>query len=166
MEDVRGTPRPVAFGEPRNCAVVQKFDPFDRSVDAVAVADGEAGEAFVLFIPGGYFLPCFLLKSLKSLVEVSDSLGVLLHIPVMDPVLLLDGFDEGRGELAKSDRIPDVKTLYEVSHRRWGDGVGMGSAEVGDGHEGCCGGARGSVWCHRDVGVRGTEWERVRRVSA
>ena len=119
------------------------------------------GEAFVLFIPRGYLLPGFLLKSFKPLVKVSDGLGILFHIPVVNPVPLLDGFNEGRGELTKSDRVADIKALYEVSCRGRGDGVGARGAEVGNGHEGGCGDSRGLVWCHGNVGVGGTEWERV-----
>ena len=162
VKDVRGASRPVAFGESRDCAVVQELDPFDGPMDAIAIADCKAGEAFILLIPGGYLFPRFFLEMLESLVEVSDSLSVLFHIPVMGSVLLLDSFDEGCGELAKSDGISDVETLYEVSCGRWGDGVSAGGTEVGDRHEGRCVGSRGLIGCHGDVGVWGAEWERVR----
>ena len=159
---MRGTPWSVAFGEAGDCAVVQQLDPFDRPVDAVAVADGEPRETFVLFVPRGYLFPSLFLESLKFLVEVSDGLGVLLHISVMDSVPLLDGFNQRCGKLAKLDGIPDVETLYEVSCGYRGDGISVGDAEIGDGHKGCSGGARGSIRCHGDVGIGGTEWERVR----
>ena len=68
VEDVRGTPWAVAFGESGYGAVVQQFDPLDGPVDAVAVADCEAGETLVLFVPGGYLLSCLLLESLQPLM--------------------------------------------------------------------------------------------------
>ena len=166
VEDVRDTSWSIPFGESRDCTVVQEFDPLDRSVNAVAVADSKAGEAFVLFIPRGYLFPCFFLESFESLMEVSNGLSILFHIPVVDPVPLLDGFDKGRGELTKSDRIADIKALYEVSRRGRGDRVDVRGVEVRERHEDRSGGARGSVWSHGDVGVRGTEWERVGRVGA
>ena len=115
VEDMGGTPWTVAFSEPRDCAVVQELDPFDGSVDTIAVADGEPGEAFVLFVPQRYLLPSFFLESFESLMEVSNSFGVLFHVPVVDPVSLLDGLDKRCGELTESDWVTDVEALYEVS---------------------------------------------------
>ena len=105
VENVRGTPRAVSFSESRDRAVIQQLDPFDGPVNAVAVADGEPGEALVFLISRGNLLPGLLLKSFEPLVKVSDGLSILFHIPVMDPVPLFDGFNEGRSELAKSDRV-------------------------------------------------------------
>ena len=161
MEDMGGTPWAVAFGESGDGAVVQQLDPFDGSVDPVAIADGEAGEAFVFFIPQGYLLPGLFLEALQSLVKVSNGLCVFFHIPVMDSISLFDGLDEGRGELTESDGVPDVKALYEVSCGRWRDGVDMGVVEIRDGHEDCRGSAGGLVWCHGYIGIGGVEWKGV-----
>ena len=115
VEDVGSTPRAIAFGEPGDCAVVQQLDPFDGSVDAVAVADGESREAFVLFIPRGYLLPSLLLKSLELLVKVSDGLSILILLLVMDPIPLPNGLYKGFSEATEPDRVVDIETLDEVS---------------------------------------------------
>ena len=117
MEDVRGTPWAVTFSKPGDGAVVQQFDPFDGSVDAIAVADGEAGEAFVFFIPWGYLLPGLLLETLQPLMGVSNGLRILVLFLMMDPVPLSDGPNERFGEAVKSDRVVDVESLNEVSSR-------------------------------------------------
>ena len=139
-----GTPWAVAFSEPGDCAVVQQLDPLDRSMDAVAVADGEAGEAFVFFIPWGYLLPSLLLEALQSLVEVSNGLRILVLLLVMDPILLPDGSDERLGEVVESDRIVNVESLNEVGGRGRQDEVSVRDVEIGDGHRDCHGSARGS----------------------
>ena len=135
MEDMGGTPWAVAFSEPRDCAIVQQLDPFDRSVDSIAIADGETREALILLISWRYLLPGLLLKAFEPLMKVSDGLGILFHIPVVDSVPLLDGLDKGRGELAESDRVADVKALNKVSRGSRGDGVDVRVVEVGDRHE-------------------------------
>ena len=135
-------------------------------MDAIAVADGEAGEAFVFFVPRRYLLPGLLLESLQSLVKVSDGLCVLFHVLVMDSISLLNGFDERRSELAKLGWVADVKALYNVSCRCRGDGISVGDVEVGDGHEDCCRGAWRSVWRHGDISVGGAEWKGVGGVVA
>ena len=65
-----GTTWAVAFCEAGHRIVVQQFYPLDRLVYTIAVADGEKGEAFVFFVPGGYLLPCLFLESLQFLMEV------------------------------------------------------------------------------------------------
>ena len=116
MEDVGGTPQAVAFGEPRDHAVVQQFDPFDGSVDTVAVADGETRETLVFLIPWGYLFPGLLLELLEPLVKVSNGLCILLLFLMMDSVLLSNGLYERLGEVAESDWVVDVKALNDVSH--------------------------------------------------
>ena len=162
VEDVRGTSQAVAFGECGNCAIVQQLDPFDGSMDAVAVADSKAGEAFVFFIPWGYLLPCLLLESFQSLVKISNGLRILLLLLMADPVLLPDGLNEGLGEVAESDWVVDVKALNDVSCRRRGDRIGVGDVEAGNGHEDRCRGAGGAIGGHGDISVRGSEWKGVR----
>ena len=105
----------VAFGETGDCTVVQQFDPFDRSMDAVAIADGEMGEAFVLFIPRRYLLPGLLLKAFEPLVKVSNGLCILLLFLMMDPVPLSNGLYKGLGKAAEPDWVSNVKALDEVS---------------------------------------------------
>ena len=123
VEDMGSTSWTVAFGEPGDCAIVQQLDPFDGLMDAIAVADGESGEAFVLFIPWGYLFPSLLLELLKPLVKVSDGFGILLLFLVMDPVALTDGLYELFSEIAEPDWIVDVEPLDNVSGRGWGDGI-------------------------------------------
>ena len=130
-------------------------------VDSIAIADCETGKTFVFLIPWGYLLPGLFLKAFEPLMKVGDGLGILLHIPVVDSIPLLDGFDEGRGELAEPDRIADVKSLYEVSCRGRRDGVDVRGVEVRDRHEDCSGSTRGAIWGHGDVGVGGAEWKGV-----
>ena len=98
-------------------------------MDAVAVADGEPGEAFVLFISRGYLLPSLLLKSLEPLVKVSDGLSILILLLMMDPIPLPDGLYELFSEGAESDWVVDIEPLDDVSSRGWRDGI-----NVGDGH--------------------------------
>ena len=117
VENVGSTAQTVAFGEAGDCAVVQELDPFDGTVDAVAVADGEIGKTFVLFIPGGYLLPGLFLKALQSLVKVSNGFRVLLLFLVVNPVLLPDGVNEGLSEVAESDWVVDIEPLNDVSSR-------------------------------------------------
>ena len=126
-------------------------------MDAIAITNREAREAFVLFIPGGYLLPSFFLEPFESLVKVSDGFSILLHVLVVDPVPLLDRFNEGRGELAESDGVSDVEALYEVGRGYGGNRVSARDVEVGDRHESCCSDGWGLIWCHRDVGVGGSE---------
>ena len=109
-----GTPRTVAFGEPGNGTVVQQFDPLDGSVDAVAIADGKAGEAFVFFIPQGYLLPGLFLESLEPLMKVSDGLCILFLFLVVDPIPLPNGLYERLGEIAEPNWVRDVETLDKV----------------------------------------------------
>ena len=104
-------------------------------MDAVAIADGETREAFVFFIPRGYLLPGLLLKTFKSLVEVSDGLRILLLFLVMDPVPLSDSLYERLGEAAESDRVHDVEALHDIACGCWGDRIDVGDGEIGDGHE-------------------------------
>ena len=130
MEDMRGTPWTIAFGEPRDSTVVQQFDPLDGAMDAIAVADGEAREALVFFIPRGYLFPCLLLKAFESLVEVGDSLRILFLFLMMDPIPLADGLYKLLGEVAEPDQVVDIEPLNDVSGRGRGDGV-----SAGDGHE-------------------------------
>ena len=114
MEDMRGTPWAVAFGEPRDCAIVQQFDPLDGPVDAVAVANGKAGETFIFFIPRGYLLLGLFLKLFEPLMKVSDGLCILFLLLVIDPVLLSNSLDEGFGEAAESDWVVDVEAFNDV----------------------------------------------------
>ena len=161
VKDVRGTPRTVTFCEPGDRAVVQQLDPFDRPVDAIAVADGETGEAFVFFVSRGYLLPGLFLEPFEPLMKVGDGLYILLLLLVMDPVPLSNGLYEGLSEVAEPDWVSDVKTLDEVSCGGRRDGVGMGNVEVGSGHEDGGRGRRRAVWGHRDVGVWGVEWKGI-----
>ena len=126
VENVRGTPWAVAFGEPRHSAVVQQLDPLDGSMDAVAVTNGEAREAFVFFIPRGYLLPSLLLELLKFLVEVSDGLGILLLFLEVDSVALADGLDELLDEVAEPNWVVDVEPLNDVGGQGRQYGVGAG----------------------------------------
>ena len=91
VENVRGAARAIAFHEAGHRTVVQQLDPLDGLVDAVAVANGEEGETFVLFISRGYLLPSLLLKFLQSLVEVSDGARILILLLVIDPISLPNG---------------------------------------------------------------------------
>ena len=109
VENVGSTPRAIAFSESGDGAVVQQLDPFDGPVDTITVANSEAGEALVFFIPQGYLLPGLLLEALQSLMEVSNSFRVLILFLMVDPVLLLDGLDEGLGEAVESNRVVDVE---------------------------------------------------------
>ena len=156
VEDVRGTPWAVVFGEPGDRAVVQQFDPFDGPMDTVAVADGEARKAFVFFIPGGYPLPSFFLETFEPLMKVSDGFRILLLFLMMNSVSLADGLYELLSEVAESDRVVDVKPLNDVSSRGWGNGV-----DVWDGHKDGGRGTGRAVRCHGNVGIWRAEWERV-----
>ena len=161
VENMRGTPWSISFGEPRDRAVVQQLDPLDGSVDAAVVADGEPGEAFVFFIPRGYLFPSLLLESFKFLVKVSDGLCILVLLLVMDSVALADGLYKLLREVAEPDWVVEVESLDDVSGRGWGDRVDV------RGRHGDSGGGTGrSVERHRDVDVWGTEWERVGGVVA
>ena len=84
-------------------------------MDTVAVANGEAGEAFVFFIPWQYFLPGLFLKPLEPLVKVSDGLCILVLFLVMDSISLSNGLYEGLSEVTEPDWVIDVETLDEVS---------------------------------------------------
>ena len=161
MKYVGGASRAVAFGESGDGAVVQQLDPFDGSVDAVAVADSEAWKTFVFFIPRGYLLPSFLLEPLKSLVEVSDGLRILILLLVMNPVVLVDGLNELLGKGAEPDRVVDVESLDDVSGRGRGDRV-----NVRDGHGDGGGGAGRAVERHGDVSVWRAEWKGVGQIVA
>ena len=115
VEDVWGAAGTVSFGESGYCTVVKEFDPFDGSVNAVAVADGETREAFILLVSGGYLFPSLLLKPFEPLVKISDGLSVLLLLLVMNRVPLPDGPNKGLSETAEPDRVVDVEALNEVS---------------------------------------------------
>ena len=140
VEDMGGAARAVSFSESQDRAVVQKFDLFDRTVDTIAVANGEVREAFVLFIPRRYLFPGLFLELLQSLLEVSNGLCILLLFLMVDPVSLPDGLNEGFGEAAEPNWVIDVESLDEVSGRCWGYRV-----STGDRHEDGYGGARGTV---------------------
>ena len=60
--NVGGTSWTIVFGEGRNCAVVQQFDPFGGSVYAIALVNGEQGKAVVLFIARQHMLSGFFLE--------------------------------------------------------------------------------------------------------
>ena len=115
MEDVRGAAGAVAFGETGDGAVVEQLDPLDRSMDAIAVGNGEEWETLVFFIPWGYLLPYLLLESLQPLVEVSNHVCILILFLLVDPVLLLDSLYEGLSDTAESDWVVDVEPLDDVS---------------------------------------------------
>ena len=55
MEDVGGAAWAIISGKCRDHTVVEHLDPLDRSVDAVATADGEVGEAFINLVAGWGF---------------------------------------------------------------------------------------------------------------
>ena len=128
-------------------------------MDAVAVANGEAGEALVFLIPWGYLFPRLFLEPFQPLVKVSDSFGILLLLLVVDPVSLPDGLYKGLGEVAEPDWVVDVEALNEVACQCRGDRVGAGDVEVRDRHEDCCGSARGAIWGHGNVSIGGSEWK-------
>ena len=115
VEDVGSAAGTIAFSEPRDCAVVQELDPFDGPMDAVAVADGEVGEAFVFLVPWGYLLPRFFLESLQSLMEVSNSFCVLILLLLVDPISLPNGVYEGLGDTAEPNWVVDVESLDDIS---------------------------------------------------
>ena len=160
MENVRGAAWTITFGEARDCAVVQKLDPLDGSVDAVAVADGEVGEAFVFFIPRRYFFPGFFLEVLQPLMEVSNGCRVLLLLLVMDSIPLSDGLYEGFGDTVEPNWVVDVEPLNDVS-----SGSGRDGFDIGDRHEDRCRSARGAIRGHGDVSVWGAEGKGVGQVG-
>ena len=115
VENMGSAAGAVAFCESRDCTVVQELDPFDGPMDTVAVADSEVREAFVFLVPRGYLLPCFLLKPLQPLMEVSDSVCKLILFLLVDPVPLLDGVYEGLRDAAEPNWVVDVESLDDVS---------------------------------------------------
>ena len=157
VKNVRGTSWAIAFGESGDCAVVQQFDPFDWSVDAVTVADCKTGKALVLFISRRYLLPSLFLELLESLVKVSNGLCILLLFLMMDSVSLTDGLYELFSEITEPDWVVDVEPLDDVSGRGRGDGV-----DVRDRHGNGGRGTGRAAGHHGDIGVWRAEWKGVR----
>ena len=160
MEDVGSAAGAVAFGEPRDCTVVQELDPFDGSVDAVAVADRKIREALILFIPRGYLLPSLFLEALQPFMEVHNGVREVVLLLFVDPVVLPNGVYEQLCDTPEPDWVIGIESLNDVSSGVWRDGVNMR-----DGHENRGAGARGTVGGHQDVSVWGAEWKGVGRVG-
>ena len=155
VKNVRGTPRPIPFGESRYRTVVQQFDPLDGTMDAVTVADSKAREAFILFVSRGYLLPGLLLESFELLVKVSDCFSILVLLLVVDPISLPDGLYELFGEVTEPDWVMDVKPLDDVSSRGGQDGICGG--DVGNGHKDGGRSTGRAVRGHGNVGIGGAE---------
>ena len=160
VENMRGAARAVAFREAGHGTVVQQLNPLDGSVDAVAVANSEKGETFILFISRGYPLPSLLLEFFQFLIEVSNGARILILLLVMDPIPLPNGLYERLCDCSKSDWVFEIEPMKDIGSGGWQDGVSMGDRhEHGDVSTGR------TVGGHGGVDIWGAEWKRVRRVG-
>ena len=114
LDDVGGVAWTVIFGEAGHCALLQLFDPFDFSLEAIADVDSEARVFGIEDVSFGATLEGVgvsfdqIFKSVDPGVELSYFGGVVI-------LSLFNSFEEGFGDPLQGVGVEVSATIEDVS---------------------------------------------------